>query len=104
MKRMSSLPVLEFCGKSDQIAKDVESSNAFRSTCFHKYCETDVWPEEIKYLSEQDLTEIRRWKKPTTFFYSQNGVHVRKEYEDADKERILGLDRDFNFLALDSKL
>lgn len=104
MKRMSSLPVLEFCGMSDQLGKNIETSNAFRSTCFHSYCENGFWPEEIKYLSEQDLTEIRRWKKPTTFFYSQNGVHVRKEYEDADKEKILGLDRDFNFLALDSKL
>lgn len=99
---MSSLPTLEMCGKSDQLGVGVNTSNAFRSTCFHKYCETGTWPEEAKRLSEQDLTEIRRWKKPKPFIYQEPKLVLN--YEDADKELILGLDRDFSFIALDSKL
>lgn len=80
----------------------METSNAFRSTVFHKYCEDGVWPETVKKLSENDLTEVRKWKKPTTFLYKE--PHIRLEYAQADKERILALDSDFNFLDLDPKL
>lgn len=102
MRRMSSLPTLEYCAMSDQLMVGVNTSNSFRSTVFHKFCETGVWPEEAKNLSEQDLTEIRRWKKPTTFLYKSLGLKL--EYENSDRERILGLDRNFAFLDLDTKL
>jgi hypothetical protein len=102
MRRMSSLPTLESCGMSDQLMAGVNTSNAFRSTVFHAYCETGEWPATFKNLSAQDQSEIRRWKKPTDFIYKE--PNLRLKYSEADKERILGLDNDFNFLPLDSKL
>lgn len=102
MIRMSSLPSKEFCSMSDQLQVGVNTSNAQRSTVFHAYCENGVWPESVKNLSEQDLTEIRRWKKPTTFLYKS--LNLKLEYSESDKERILGLGRDFAFIDLDSKL
>lgn len=102
MRRMSSLPVLEYCGRSDTLGVGVDTSNAFRSTCFHKFCETGVWPDETKKLSEQDLQEVRRWKKPKPFVFE--ALKINLKYEDADKEQILGLTPDFTFLPLDSKL
>lgn len=104
MRRISSLPTLEFCGKSDTLGVDVDTSNAFRSTVFHSYCETGIWPETAKKLSEQDLTEIRRWKKPKPFIYKKDGMFLELNYEDAIKEQVLGLTHDFAFLSLDSKL
>jgi len=102
MRRMSSLPTLENCGMSDQLGVGIETSNSFRSTCFHSYCENGEWPKEVKRLSEQDFSEIRRWKKPTDFVYKNPALRLK--YSEADKERILALDNDFAFLDLDSKL
>lgn len=96
MKRMSNLVVLEFCGMSDQLQKNVESTNAFRSTCFHKYAETGEWPEEVKKLSENDRQEISRWKVPSIFFSEKIGKNL--DYKDADKEKLLALDFEFNFI------
>lgn len=96
MKRMSNLPVAEMCGMSDQLQKDVESSNAFRSTVFHKFCETGEWPKEINKLSEQDRTEIGRWKVPNHFVHEVLGLSLL--YKNSDKERLLALDSDFNFI------
>lgn len=87
---------------SDKLQSNVDSSNAFRSTCFHSFCESGVWPEATKKLSEQDLNEVRRWKKPTTFLHKS--LNLKLEYEQSEKEILVALDRDFNFLPLDNKL
>lgn len=103
MRRMSNLPVLEYCGMSDQLQKNVESTNALRSTVFHKYAETGVWPETIRQLSEQDRIEISRWKVPKHFHHPKLGLTL--SYKDSDKERLLALDSDFNFISgLDNEL
>lgn len=104
MKRMSNLPSLEFCGKADSLAVGVETSNSFRSTCFHKYCETGQWPAETKRLSLQDLDEIKRWKVPTPLWVDLGSVKIRLDYKDAVKERLLVLDNNFAVLALDNDL
>lgn len=96
MKRMSNLPVLEYCGMSDQLQTNVESTNAFRSTIFHKYCETGEWPTEINRLSENDRQEISRWKRPSIFISEK--YNLKLDYNNSDKERLLALDTDFNFI------
>lgn len=96
MKRMSNLPVLEFCGMSDQLQQNVESTNAFRSTIFHKYCETGEWPAEINRLSENDRQEISRWKVPTLFISEKHGLKL--DYKDAEKECLLALDTSFDII------
>jgi hypothetical protein len=100
MRRMSSLPTLAYCGKADTLGKDTETTQSFRSTCFHYRCEkNEAHPEEHR-LSEQDRIEIGRWKKPTKMKVGENGIVFELKYEDSDKERILGLDNDFNFVEL----
>lgn len=103
MRRISSLPSLEFCGRSDQIAKGVNTSNAFRSTCFHKYCESGEWPAEVSKLSEQDFTEVKRWKKPGRLRLEKFSGRILT-YEESKKEVLVALDRDFNYIDLPNEL
>lgn len=104
MRRMSSLPVLGQCGMSDQLGRGVETSNSLRSTIFHRYCEVGIWPDAINQLSEQDAAEIRRWKVPTKMVITDRDTKVTLEYKDAEKEVILGLDSNLDFVELDSGL
>jgi CRISPR/Cas system-associated exonuclease Cas4 (RecB family) len=98
MKRISSLPVAEYCAMADKIGADVASVNAARSTCFHAYCETGRWPESVNNLPEQDFAEIQRWKKPTVLVHKDGDNLVRLEYKDSIKETRVSLDKDFNFV------
>lgn len=102
MKRISSLPVAEFCSMADKLGADVASVNAARSTCFHSYCETGRWPEAVKNLPEQDFKEIQRWKVPTVYFHNHHDksgdTTYKLHYKDAVKETRVSLDKDFNFV------
>lgn len=97
MRRMSAVGSLEFCGQADKLAKNVQSTAALRSTCFHKYAETGKWPEEIKRLPEVDVTEISRWKTPKDLNHP-DGFALR--YHQADKERLVCLDNNLNYLEI----
>jgi hypothetical protein len=101
MKRISSLPVAEYCAMSDKIGIDVASVNAARSTCFHSYAETGRWPESVNNLPEQDFAEIQRWKRPTVLIHKDAETVVRLDYKDAIKEIVVALDKDFNFVEVD---
>jgi hypothetical protein len=101
MKRISSLPVAEYCAMSDKIGVDVASVNAARSTCFHSFAETGRWPESVNNLPEQDFAEIQRWKRPTVLIHKDGDTVVRLDYKDAIKEIVVALDKDFNFVEVD---
>jgi hypothetical protein len=98
MKRISSLPVAEYCAMSDKIGVDVASVNAARSTCFHSFAETGRWPESVNNLPEQDFAEIQRWKVPTLLIHKEGDTVHRLEYKDSIKETRVSLDKDFNFV------
>jgi hypothetical protein len=103
MKRISSLPVAEYCAMSDKIGVDVASVNAVRSTCFHSFAETGRWPESVNNLPEQDFAEIQRWKVPTVLVHKEQGdvFPYKLHYKDAIKEIVVALDKDFNFVEVD---
>lgn len=100
MRRISSLPVSEFCSRSDSFGDEIESTNALRSTVFHKYCETGVWPEGIRSLPPNDVEEIQKWKRPGPLNYTVDGKKLTFEYSTAVKEVRVSLDNDFNFVEL----
>jgi hypothetical protein len=101
MRRISSLPVLEFCAMSDKLGENVASVNAARSTCFHEFCQTGRWPEATNNLPEADREEIFKWKKPTPLIYKHENITYKLEYKDAIKEMVVALDKDFNFVDID---
>jgi hypothetical protein len=101
MRRISSLPVLEFCAMSDKLGENVASVNAARSTCFHEFCQTGRWPEATNNLPESDREEIFKWKKPTPLIYKHENITYKLEYKDAIKEMVVALDKDFNFVDID---
>jgi hypothetical protein len=98
MKRISSLPVAEYCAMADKLGTDVASVNAARSTCFHSYAETGRWPESVNNLPEQDFAEIQRWKVPSVYIHKDGETINRLLYKDAIKETRVSLDKDFNFV------
>ncbi len=100
MRRISSLPVAEFCSAADTIGANIESTNALRSTIFHKYCETGVWDDAIKRLPPSDVEEIEKWKVPTPLHTFVDGKKLKLDYKDAVKEVRVSLDKDFNFVEL----
>lgn len=100
MRRISSLPVSEFCDAADTIGVQVETTNALRSTIFHKYAETGVWDEAIKKLPDSDVEEIQKWKVPTPLHCFDGDKKLKLDYKDAVKEVRVSLDSDFNFVEL----
>ncbi len=98
MRRISSLPVSEYCGKADEIGTDVETTNAKRSTVFHKYCETGSWPDMINTLPESDKEEISKWKVPKPLKLTIDGKEIILKYKDSIKEIRVAVDGDFNFI------
>lgn len=108
MRRISSLPTSEFCGMVDKIGVNVESVNALRSTCFHSFCETGKWPDQVKNLPEVDFDEIKKWKKPTplnlTPLLPEGSNNVTLFYQNAAKEVRVSLDSGFNFIETEPGL
>lgn len=100
MRRISSLPVSEYCGKADEIGKDVETTNAKRSTIFHAYCESGEWPEAIKELPKEDVEEINKWKVPRPLVITVEGKEIRLSYKNAIKEIRVAVDKDFNYIEV----
>lgn len=95
MRRISSLPTLQYCGASDSISVGVETTNAFRSTIFHKRCETGEWDTELlKRLPRSDFEEISKWKVPANL-HTEFGI---VSYKHAVKEEIVALDSGFNIV------
>ena len=101
MKRISSLPVLQYCPGSDKVGAGNESIRAKRSTVFHKYCETGKWPKEINRLPPEDVEEIRRWKVPTKHKLTRGDFSMEIDYEKSTKELVVAIDKDFNFVDVD---
>lgn len=89
----------------DKLARDVESTNALRSTKFHEYCATGEWPD-LSMLEEADVEEIQKWKFPTSIIMKELDIPgkspgknaVMCEYGKSDKEGRVSLDEDFNFV------
>lgn len=104
MRRISSLPVAEFCPKADSFGVEVESVNALRSTCFHKFAETGEWPEETKKLPDVDFQEIQRWKIPGRLNLEVDGKAVSLLYKDSVKEIRIAVDEDFNYVDVPSDI
>jgi hypothetical protein len=102
MRRISSLPTAEFCPKADSFGEDIESTNALRSTVFHKYAETGTWPEDIKRLPDSDVEEIKKWKVPEWLKVKDGDNEIKVHYRDAQKEVRVALDEDFNYIDVPS--
>lgn len=100
MRRISSLPTAEFCPQVDRIGLNVESTNSARSTVFHEYCDTGVWPAELMHLPEADREEIDKWRVPMPFDYQVNGVSNLLQYQNAYREIRVALDHNFEFVAI----
>jgi len=100
MRRISSLPVAEYCSRSDSFGDEIESTNALRSTVFHSYAETGVWPELINSLPDTDVEEIKRWKRPTPLTVNVDGKKITLDYSAAVKEVRVSMDSDFNFVEV----
>lgn len=96
MRRISSLPTAEFCPRVDKIGLEVESTQAARSTVFHAYCDSGVWPADIATLPEADREEIQKWKVPTPFRYQHGDVTHMLQYKNAYREWRVAVDSDFN--------
>lgn len=95
MRRISSLPTLQYCGKVDSIGVGIETTNALRSTIFHKRCETGEWDKELlRNLPNNDYEEISKWKVPRNIA-TEFGI---LKYEDSRKEEIVALDSKFNLV------
>lgn len=104
MIRISSLPVAQYCPKSNEIGTEYETTQSARSTVFHKYCETGSWPDAIKNLPEEDIEEIGRWKVPEPFRVSVNNIEKVLAYQQAVKEQTVALDDRFNYLDIDDSV
>jgi len=96
MRRISSLPTAEYCPKVDKIGLDVESTQSARSTVFHAYCDSGVWPAELANLPEADREEIQKWKVPMPFRYQHGDVTHMLQYKNAYREWRVAVDSDFN--------
>lgn len=79
----------------DRIGKNVSSTQSDRSTVFHAYCETGIWPATISQLPQVDIDAIKTWHKPIPFPYSVGGVTYQLHYENAMKETRVALDSNF---------
>jgi hypothetical protein len=101
MRRISSLPTAEFCPKVDKIGQDVESNNSARSTVFHSFCDTGVWPEDLRLLPEADKEEIGRWRVPMPFVYKVGDVTYALQYKNAMRETRVALDKNFKPVLVD---
>lgn len=102
MRRISSLPTAEFCPKVDKIGLDVETTQSFRSTVFHAYCDTGEWPEGLATLPEADREEIGKWKVPMPFNYKVGDVSYLLQYKNAVRETRVALDKRFNYVDVPS--
>lgn len=98
MRRISSLPVAEFCPKVDKIGQDVESTQAARSTVFHAYCETGKWPDGLRTLPEADREEISKWCVPMPFVMKSGNVTHALPYKEAMREERVAVDERFNYV------
>jgi hypothetical protein len=100
MRRISSLPTAEFCPKVDRIGLDVETTQSARSTIFHEYCDTGVWPKDLNTLPTADREEISKWRVPMPFVYRVGDVTHALQYKNAYRETRVALDKDFNFVPI----
>jgi uncharacterized protein DUF2800 len=100
MRRISSLPTAEFCSRVDKIGQDVESTQAARSTVFHAYCDSGVWPEGLRSLPESDIEEISKWRVPMPFVYKTGDVTHALQYKNAIREARVALDADFKYVRI----
>src|SRR5688572_14425212 len=100
MRRISSLPTAEFCPKVDKIGQDIETTQSFRSTVFHEYCDTGKWPDALRALPEADREEIGKWVVPMPFVLKAGNVTHALPYKGAMREMRVALDKDFNYVEI----
>lgn len=101
MRRISSLPTAEFCPRVDRIGQDVESTQSARSTAFHAYCDTGVWPKSVENLPEVDREEIQKWMVPIPFNLKLGDVTHMLRYQTATREQVVALDWSFEHVEID---
>lgn len=100
MRRISSLPTAEYCSMVDTIGQDVETTQSLRSTIFHEFCDTGVWPGAIERLPIEDYEEIQRWKVPMPFVYRAGDTIHALQYANANREKRVAIDSDFNYVEV----
>jgi hypothetical protein len=95
MRRISSLPTAEFCPRVDKIGQEVETTQSARSTVFHAYADSGVWPAAFRNLPEADREEISKWRIPMPFVYKVGDVTHALQYKSAMRETRVALDSQF---------
>ena len=99
--RMSSLPIVQYCGAAGRIQKG-SGRSALMSQAFHATCSKDPTAlEKMARLTEEERSDIGEWHPPT-----ETEVAGRKlTYEEAEKELEVALDAmGFHTTADDSPL
>lgn len=89
--RMSSLPILTYCGEAGRLSATHGSGRpAAMSSAYHASCAGA--PEAsamLARLSDKEREEVLSWETPTTVIYA-DGVEL--DYASAEKEAALALD------------
>lgn len=88
--RMSSLPVVQFCGMAGKLSAMGSGRSAAQSSAFHATCAGAENAYELcSRLTQEEMEEIQFWKRPTDVDLG-NGRILR--YADAEKELEVGID------------
>lgn len=86
----------------DRIGTDVASTQSERSTVFHAYCESGVWPAAISQLPQRDIDTIKSWHVPVEFGYIYDDTVHKLSYQNAMKETRVALGWDFESVDVPS--
>lgn len=84
--RMSSLPVVQYCGQAGKLNERYGSGRAaVMSTYFHALCAGSIHTPQLKAkLTAEELEEVADWHKPGTIELYDGEVVL--DYASADKE------------------
>lgn len=90
-QRMSSLPIVQYCGPAGRLSQLGAGRSAAMSTAFHALCAGAPNAQQLMdLLSEDELQEIMTWKRPEDIQLS-DAVTLR--YDSAEKELEVAIDK-----------
>lgn len=91
-RRVSSLPILEFCGPAGELSQGQARREAAMSSAFHAVCAKSPNASELcMRLTADEMQTIMGWHKPINVDLGQGRI---LRYEDAEKEFALALTAD----------
>lgn len=88
--RMSSLPVVQYCGRAGELGQMGAGRAAAQSSAFHALCaKSDNADELCSRLTDDEYREILQWRKPGDVDLGKGRVLL---YSKAEKELAVALD------------